>query len=101
MSHFCIISKVGVKKKQNMISIDFLRCEMMDHTELVVKNNLRKLRRAQGLSLWGLAVGVGTSTTTLSAIEKWGYRPGVDLCKRIASALGVNIADIWPEEPQG
>jgi DNA-binding XRE family transcriptional regulator len=98
MSHFCIISRVGVKKKQNMINIEFSRCEMMNHTELVVKNNLKKLRRAQGLSLWGLAVGVGTSTTTLSAIEKWGYRPGVNLCERIATALGVSVIDIWPEE---
>jgi DNA-binding XRE family transcriptional regulator len=33
----------------------------------------------------------------LSAIEKWGYKPGVDLCARIAAALGVSINDIWPE----
>src|SRR5262245_60042129 len=98
MSYFCIISKVGVKRKQIMINIDFVRFEMMNHTELVVKNNLKKLRRAQGLSLWGLAVGVGTSPTTLSAIEKWGYRPGVNLCERIATALGAHVIDIWPEE---
>jgi DNA-binding XRE family transcriptional regulator len=60
-------------------------------------NKLRELRRAQNLSQWGLAVNVGTSTATLSAVERWGYRPGAALCERIAAALGVSINDIWPE----
>jgi DNA-binding XRE family transcriptional regulator len=62
-----------------------------------VRNHLRQVRRGQELSLWGLAVGAGTSPTTLSAIEKWGYQPGSDLCERIAAALGVHVGDIWPE----
>jgi DNA-binding XRE family transcriptional regulator len=33
----------------------------------------------------------------LSAIERWGYRPGADLCERIAAALGVAVSDVWPE----
>jgi DNA-binding XRE family transcriptional regulator len=61
------------------------------------RNKLRELRRAQNLSQWGLAVDVGTSTAMLSAIEKWGYRPGADLCARIAEALKVSTHDIWPE----
>ena len=68
----------------------------------VSEQNLRKLRQAQGLSLWGLAVRAGTSPTVLSAIERWNYRPGADLRTRIARALGVRVADIWPaEEVQG
>ena len=70
---------------------------MRSRTPPVVRNHLRRLRKAQGLSLWGLAVDVGTSTTTLSAIEKWGYRPGAALCARIATALGVSVSAIWPE----
>jgi lambda repressor-like predicted transcriptional regulator len=61
------------------------------------EHNLRKLRRVQRLSLWGLAVRAGTSPTVLSAIEHWNYKPGADLRARIASALGVGVADIWPE----
>jgi DNA-binding XRE family transcriptional regulator len=70
---------------------------MMGCANRVVRNHLRQLRRAQELSLWGLAVGAGTSPTTLCAIEKWGYRPGAALCERIATALGVHVGDIWPE----
>lgn len=61
------------------------------------RNKLRELRQAQNLSQWGLAVNVGTSTAMLSAIERWGYRPGADLCERIAAALGVSTNDVWPE----
>jgi DNA-binding XRE family transcriptional regulator len=61
------------------------------------RNKLRELRQAQNLSQWGLAVNVGTSTAMLSAIERWGYRPGADLCARIAAALGVSTNDVWPE----
>jgi lambda repressor-like predicted transcriptional regulator len=64
----------------------------------VGEHNLRTLRRAQGLSLWGLAVRAGTSPTVLSAIERWHYRPGADLRARIARALGVTGHEIWPEE---
>jgi DNA-binding XRE family transcriptional regulator len=56
------------------------------------------MRQAQGLSLWGLAVRAGTTPTVLSAIERWNYKPGVDLRARIASALGITGHDIWSEE---
>jgi DNA-binding XRE family transcriptional regulator len=62
-----------------------------------VRNRLRELRRGQRLPLWGLAVRAGTTPTTLSAIERWGYRPGAALCARIATALGVPVSAIWPE----
>jgi len=61
-----------------------------------VRNRLRQVRRGQE-SLWGSAVGAGTSPATLSAIEKWGHQPGADLCERIAAVLGVHVGDIWPE----
>jgi DNA-binding XRE family transcriptional regulator len=85
------------KKKGKKIVIEVWRSKMRMHIKPVGRNHLRRLRRVQGLSLWGLAVGVGTSPTTLSAIEKWGYRPGAALCERIATALGVPVSDIWPE----
>jgi len=65
-------------------------------------NTLRHWRHARGLPLWAVAVRAGTSATVLSAIERWNYRPGADLRARIAAALGVSVADIWPEgEVQG
>jgi DNA-binding XRE family transcriptional regulator len=62
-----------------------------------VRNRLRELRRGQRLPLWGLAVRAGTTATLLSAVEKWDYQPGDDLCARIAAALQVSINDIWPQ----
>jgi DNA-binding XRE family transcriptional regulator len=62
-----------------------------------VMNNLKAMRKAQKLSLWGLAARAKTSPTTLSAIEKWDYQPGADLRQRIAMVLGVNVTEIWPE----
>lgn len=63
-------------------------------------NNLRTIRRAKGLALWGLAARAGVSATTLSAIERWGYLPGPDVRRRIAGAMGVSAPDIWPATPQ-
>jgi DNA-binding XRE family transcriptional regulator len=71
---------------------------MAAHLETPAKNHLKELRQARGLPLWGLAVRAGTTATTLSAVERWGYQPSSDLCQRIAAALGVPVEAIWPEE---
>jgi DNA-binding XRE family transcriptional regulator len=60
-------------------------------------NRLKELRQARGLPLWGLAVRAGTTATTLSAVERWGYEPSPELCQRIAAALEVSVEAIWPE----
>ena len=59
-------------------------------------NRLRELRRERELALWGLAARAGVSATTLSAVEKWGYVPGLGVRRRIAAALGVDVLAIWP-----
>ncbi|MGH8070062.1 MAG: helix-turn-helix domain-containing protein [Candidatus Entotheonellia bacterium] len=68
-----------------------------------VTNNLKSLRQARGLALYGLAALAGVSPTTLSAIERWNYRPTVSVRGRIAAALGVQVTDIWmaEKEPRG
>jgi DNA-binding XRE family transcriptional regulator len=65
-----------------------------------VGQRLRALRRRRELALYGLATLSGVSPTTICAVEKWGYRPRVEVRQRIAAALGVNVIDIWPEETQ-
>jgi len=60
-------------------------------------NNLRELRRRRGLAVWGLAARVGTSPATVSAIERWGYRPGAEVRERLARVLGVHVSQIWPD----
>jgi DNA-binding XRE family transcriptional regulator len=71
---------------------------MESHTETAVINHLKVIRMAQKLSVWGLAARAKTSATTVSAIERWGYRPGKDLSRRIAEALHVKVTDIWPDK---
>jgi DNA-binding XRE family transcriptional regulator len=83
--------------EEKLIQINFRRVEMRDPVQSMPANNLKALRQAQRLALWGLATRTGSSATTLSAIERWGYRPGGALCQRIATALGVAVEDIWPD----
>jgi DNA-binding XRE family transcriptional regulator len=66
-----------------------------------MNSQLKAARRARGLAIWGLSVMSGVSPSLVTAIEKWGYVPGVDTQKRIAEALGLQVEDIWvPEESQ-
>jgi DNA-binding XRE family transcriptional regulator len=65
-----------------------------------VNSQLKAARRARGLAIWGLSVMSGVSPSLLTAIEKWGYVPGVNTQKRIADALGLQVEDIWTRETQ-
>jgi DNA-binding XRE family transcriptional regulator len=71
---------------------------MDSHTETEVINHLKEIRTAKKFSVWGLAARAKTSATTVSAIERWGYRPGTDLSERLAAALDVKVTDIWPDK---
>jgi DNA-binding XRE family transcriptional regulator len=73
---------------------------MQDAVERATENHLKAVRQAQKLSLWGLAARAGTSPSTLSAVEKWGYRPSAGLRQRIAVALEVPVETIWLEQGQ-
>jgi transcriptional regulator with XRE-family HTH domain len=57
---------------------------------------LRRLRGRRGVSLLGLAVAAGASTQTIGAIERHGHVPQPGTRRRIARALGVEAAAIWP-----
>ena len=61
------------------------------------ENNLKAVRQAQDLALYGVAARAGVSPTTLCAVEKWGYCPTASVRQRIAAALGVTEREIWPE----
>ncbi len=61
------------------------------------KNRLRKVRKAQGLTLQAISVKAGCSMTTLIGIEKYGSLPTPEVRKRIANVIGVTEGEIWPE----
>jgi len=58
---------------------------------------LKTLRLGRGLAIYGLAVRAQCSPTTIGAIERWGHQPSAAVCERIAAALQVTVAEIWPE----
>jgi DNA-binding XRE family transcriptional regulator len=58
---------------------------------------LREARQERGLAIWALAVRAHTSPATIVAIERHGHVPTLDVQTRLAAALGIPIAAVWPE----
>lgn len=71
---------------------------MLTDIDPIVTNRLRQLRRRQGLAMYGLAVKAAVSPTIVGMIERYDYRPGGRVRERLATALGVEVASIWPGE---
>jgi putative transcriptional regulator len=63
-----------------------------------VRNKIRELRTARGLSQGELADEVGATRQTINAIEQEKYAPSLELAFRIAEAFGVGFEDVWEFE---
>jgi transcriptional regulator with XRE-family HTH domain len=65
--------------------------------------NLRKLRRARGLSQEELADRAEIDRTYVSALERSVYGAGIYVLERLANVLEVEVADLLraPEPPGG
>jgi transcriptional regulator with XRE-family HTH domain len=57
---------------------------------------LRALRWARGLAMYALAVQASVSPTIIGAVERHGYIPGPEVRQRLAQAMNVDEADIFP-----
>lgn len=60
-----------------------------------IRNNIRELRTARGLSQGALADEVGATRQTINAIEQEKYAPSLELAFRIAEAFGVEFENVW------
>jgi len=60
-----------------------------------VKNRLRELREARGLTQEELAKELGVTRQTIIAIEKGKYDPSLRLAFKIARFFGVKIEDVF------
>ena len=60
-----------------------------------IRNRIRELRTARGLSQGELADEVGATRQTINAIEQEKYAPSLELAFRIAEAFGVGFEDVW------
>jgi lambda repressor-like predicted transcriptional regulator len=69
---------------------------MRTKTRVPVTNLLKQVRQRHALAIYGLSALSGVSPTILCAVERWNYCPGDEVRQRIAAALGVDVAEIWP-----
>lgn len=60
-----------------------------------VRNRIRELRMAAGLSQQELAERVGATRQTINAIEQEKYSPSLELAFRIARTFGVGFEDVF------
>jgi transcriptional regulator with XRE-family HTH domain len=60
----------------------------------VLASNLRRLRKAAGLSQEELAHRAQIDRTYISALERSLYAAGIDVVDRLATELGVEAADL-------
>ena len=60
-----------------------------------MKNRLRELREARGLTQEELAKALGVTRQTIIAIEKGRYDPSLRLAFKIARFFGVKIEDVF------
>lgn len=63
-----------------------------------MRNHLKDMRRARGLSQQDLAGLAGVSRQTVIAIEKGRYDPSLPLAFELARVFGVRIEDVFVPE---
>jgi transcriptional regulator with XRE-family HTH domain len=63
-----------------------------------VGRKVRRLRRVQDLSQDDLATRVGVSRNTISRFETGARMPSIEMLEKLATALGVKVADLLAEE---
>ncbi len=63
-----------------------------------MSTTIRETRKKRGLTLMALAHEVGSSPAWLHYVERYGHVPGEELRARIAAALSIDEAELWPEQ---
>ncbi|MEQ1955137.1 helix-turn-helix transcriptional regulator [Mesorhizobium sp. CN2-181] len=65
----------------------------------ILANNLRRYRKAAGLSQEELAHRAGIDRTYISALERCQYAAGIDVVDRLARELDVSASDLLMATP--
>jgi putative transcriptional regulator len=60
-----------------------------------VRNDVRELRTAQGISQADLGIGLGVSRQTVIAIERGRYDPSLPLAIKIARYFGRAVEEVF------
>ncbi len=62
---------------------------------MILKNNLKEVRQKKGLTQEELASNVGVSRQTIISIERYRYKPSLELAMKIAKKLDINTEKLF------
>ena len=62
---------------------------------MIIKNNLKEVRQKKGLSQEELASIVGVCRQTIISIERYQYKPSLELAMKIAKKLNINTEKLF------
>ena len=60
-----------------------------------LKNNLKEVRQQKGLTQEELGANVGVSRQTIISIERYRYKPSLELAMKIAIKLDINTEKLF------
>tara|TARA_B100000768_G_C11236979_1_gene357691 strand:+ start:1082 stop:1303 length:222 start_codon:yes stop_codon:yes gene_type:complete len=61
----------------------------------MLKNNLKEVRQQKGLTQEELGTNIGVSRQTIISIERYRYKPSLELAMKIAKKLNIKIEKLF------
>ncbi len=62
---------------------------------MILKNTLKEVRQKKGLTQEELGANVGVSRQTIISIERYRYKPTLELAMKIAQRLNIKIDKLF------
>ena len=62
---------------------------------MILKNNLKEVRQKKGLTQEELGTNVGVSRQTIISIERYRYKPTLELAMKLAEKLNIKIEKLF------
>jgi len=62
---------------------------------MILKNNLKEVRQNKGLTQEELGANVGVSRQTIISIERYRYKPTLELAMKLAEKLNIKIEKLF------
>ena len=62
---------------------------------MILKNNLKQVRQKKGLTQEELGANVGVSRQTIISIERYRYKPTLELAMKLAKELNIKIEKLF------
>tara|TARA_B100001059_G_scaffold160873_1_gene160415 strand:+ start:194 stop:394 length:201 start_codon:yes stop_codon:yes gene_type:complete len=62
---------------------------------MILKNNLKEVRQKKSLTQEELASNVGVSRQTIISIERYRYKPSLELAMKISKQFNIRIENLF------